>query len=97
MMESLCGRHDDALATLGGCFDHAKGRLHKTEVRRLKMNVEILKNDLPAALEEGPRPCGRSTSICRPTPTTTCSPPSSSGRSPSSATVPSPPSSTCPP
>ncbi|WP_434426400.1 AAA family ATPase [Nannocystis pusilla] len=53
VMESLCGRHDDALATLAGCFDHARGRLHKTEVRRLKMNVEILKNDLPAALEEG--------------------------------------------
>ncbi|WAS95277.1 AAA family ATPase [Nannocystis punicea] len=53
LMESLCGRHDDALATLSGCLDHAKGRLHKTEVRRLKTSVEILKNDLPAALEEG--------------------------------------------
>ncbi|MDI1442592.1 AAA family ATPase [Polyangium sp. 6x1] len=53
LMESLCGRHDDALATLAGCFEVAKGRLHKTEVRRLKMNVQILKNDLPAALEEG--------------------------------------------
>ncbi|MDC3955522.1 AAA family ATPase [Polyangium jinanense] len=53
MMESLCERHDDALATLAGCFDHAKGRRHRTEVRRLKMNVQILKNDLPAALEEG--------------------------------------------
>ncbi|MDI1432550.1 AAA family ATPase [Polyangium sorediatum] len=53
LMESLCGRHDDALATLAGCIDHARGRLHKTEVRRLKMNVQILENDLPAALEEG--------------------------------------------
>ncbi len=53
LLESLCGRHDDALATLAACFDHANGRLHKTEVRRLKMNVQILKNDLPAALREG--------------------------------------------
>ncbi len=52
-MESLCGRHDDALSTLAGCFDEARGRLHKTEVRRLKMSVQNLKNDLPAALEEG--------------------------------------------
>ncbi|WP_437588534.1 AAA family ATPase [Sorangium sp. So ce1000] len=53
LLESLCGRHDDALATLTESFDRAVGRLHKTEVRRLKMNVEILKNDLPAAMEEG--------------------------------------------
>lgn len=53
LLESLCGRHDDALSTLAGCFDEARGRLHKTEVRRLKMNVQILKNDLPAALAEG--------------------------------------------
>ncbi|WP_234023033.1 AAA family ATPase [Sorangium cellulosum] len=53
LMESLCGRHDDALSTLGASFDKARGRLHRTEVRRLKMNVEILKNDLPAAMEEG--------------------------------------------
>jgi predicted ATPase/two-component sensor histidine kinase len=53
LLESLCGRHDDALSTLAGCFDEARGCLHKTEVRRLKMNVQILKNDLPAALEEG--------------------------------------------
>ena len=53
LMASLCGRHDDALATLAGCFDEARGRLHKTEVRRLKMSVQNLKNDLPAALEEG--------------------------------------------
>ncbi|WP_438005899.1 AAA family ATPase [Sorangium sp. So ce321] len=53
LMESLCGRHDDALSTLACSFDKATGRLHKTEVRRLKMKVEILKNDLPAAMEEG--------------------------------------------
>ncbi|WP_437974886.1 AAA family ATPase [Sorangium sp. So ce295] len=53
LLESLCGRHDDALSTLAGSFERAVGRLHKTEVRRLKMNVEILKNDLPAAMEEG--------------------------------------------
>ncbi|HTN83873.1 MAG TPA: AAA family ATPase [Sorangium sp.] len=53
LLESLCGRHDDALATLAGAFDRATGRLHQTEVRRLKMKVEILKNDLPAAMAEG--------------------------------------------
>ncbi len=53
LLESLCGRHDDALATLTGTFDRAAGRRHKTEVRRLKMKVEILKNDLPAAMDEG--------------------------------------------
>ncbi|KYF88955.1 protein kinase, partial [Sorangium cellulosum] len=53
LLESLCGRHDDALATLTVTFDRAKGRRHQTEVRRLKMKVEILKNDLPAAMDEG--------------------------------------------
>ncbi|XXX75433.1 AAA family ATPase [Sorangium sp. So ce134] len=53
LLESLCGRHDDALATLAGAFDRATGRRHKTEVRRLRMKVEILKNDLPAAMDEG--------------------------------------------
>ena len=42
-----------ALATLTGTFDRARGRRHETEVRRLKMKVEILKNDLPAAMDEG--------------------------------------------
>ena len=53
LLESLCGRHDDALATLAGSFEHPRGRLHRTEVRRMKMSVQILENDLPAALEEG--------------------------------------------
>jgi predicted ATPase/GAF domain-containing protein len=53
MLESLCGRHDDALATLAACFARAQGRLHQTEVRRLTMTVQSLKNDLPAALTEG--------------------------------------------
>ncbi|WP_272428610.1 AAA family ATPase [Polyangium jinanense] len=52
-LESLCERHDDALATLAACFEKAQGRLHQTEVRRLIMNVQILKNDLLAALDEG--------------------------------------------
>ncbi|XXT25310.1 AAA family ATPase [Sorangium sp. So ce429] len=53
VLESLCERHDDALATLSGCLDKARGRVHQTEVRRLTINVQILKNDLPAALDEG--------------------------------------------
>lgn len=53
VLESLCERHDDGLATLSGCFDKARGRIHKTEVRRLILSVQILKNDLLAALEEG--------------------------------------------
>jgi predicted ATPase/GAF domain-containing protein/anti-anti-sigma regulatory factor len=53
VMESLCDRHDEALGTLSRCYEHARGRLDQTEVRRLKMNVQVLKNDLPAALEEG--------------------------------------------
>ncbi|XYH93662.1 AAA family ATPase [Sorangium sp. So ce1128] len=50
---SLCGRHDDALATLSECLERAASRLDRTEVLRLKMNVQVLKNDLPAALAEG--------------------------------------------
>jgi len=53
VMESLCERHDDALATFAACFQHAQGRVQKTEVRRLIMNVQSLKNDLLAALDEG--------------------------------------------
>ncbi|WP_437982107.1 AAA family ATPase [Sorangium sp. So ce117] len=53
LMLSLCGRHDDALALLSGCLERAASRLDRTEVRRLKMNVQVLKNDLPAALAEG--------------------------------------------
>jgi PAS domain S-box-containing protein len=53
LMLSLCGRHDDALATLSDCLECAVGRLDRTEVLRLKMNVQVLKNDLPAALAEG--------------------------------------------
>ncbi|MDC0744947.1 AAA family ATPase [Polyangium mundeleinium] len=53
VLESLCERHDDALATLAACFKEAKGRVHQTAVRRLIMNVQILKNDLLAALDEG--------------------------------------------
>ncbi|AUX28461.1 protein kinase [Sorangium cellulosum] len=53
VLESLCERHDDALATLSSCLDKARGRVHETEIRRLKINVQILKNDLPAALDEG--------------------------------------------
>ncbi|MRG98323.1 AAA family ATPase [Polyangium spumosum] len=53
LMLSLLGQHDDALVVLADCLEHAEGRLDRTEVLRLKMNVQILKNDLPAALAEG--------------------------------------------
>ena len=53
LMLALCGRHNEALDTLAACLEHAEGRLDRTEVLRLKMNVQVLKNDLPAALAEG--------------------------------------------
>ncbi len=53
LMLSLSGQHDDALVVLADCLEHAKSRLDRTEVLRLKMNVQVLKNDLPAALQEG--------------------------------------------
>jgi anti-anti-sigma factor len=53
VMESLSDQHDDALATLADGFDHAVGRVDQTHLRRLRMNVQVLKNDLPAALTEG--------------------------------------------
>ncbi|XYH93491.1 AAA family ATPase [Sorangium sp. So ce1128] len=53
LMLSLCGRHDDALALLSDCLERAVGRLDRAEVLRLKMNVQVVKNDLPAALAEG--------------------------------------------
>ncbi|XYI00722.1 AAA family ATPase [Sorangium sp. So ce1128] len=53
LMLSLCSRHDDALAILSDCLERAVGRLDRTEVRRLKMNAQVLKSDLPAALAEG--------------------------------------------
>ncbi|WP_437711811.1 AAA family ATPase [Sorangium sp. So ce448] len=53
LMLSLSGRHDDALALLSGCLERAVGRLDRTEVLRLKLSVQVLKNDLPAALAEG--------------------------------------------
>ncbi|XYH93664.1 AAA family ATPase [Sorangium sp. So ce1128] len=53
LMLSLCSRHDDALAILSECLERAVSRLDRTEVLRLKMSVQVLKNDLPAALEEG--------------------------------------------
>ncbi|WP_437952412.1 AAA family ATPase [Sorangium sp. So ce296] len=53
LMLSLCGRHDDALAILTDGLERAASRLDRTEVLRLKMNVQVLKNDLPAALAEG--------------------------------------------
>jgi predicted ATPase len=53
VLQSLCDQHDDALATLADAFDNAGGRLDQTLVRRLRMNVQVLKNDLPAALAEG--------------------------------------------
>ncbi|WP_437944845.1 AAA family ATPase [Sorangium sp. So ce296] len=53
LMLSLGGRHDEALAILSDCLERVASRLDRTEVLRLKMNVQVLKNDLPAALEEG--------------------------------------------
>jgi GAF domain-containing protein len=53
LMLSLSGQHDDALAVLSECLQRATSRLDRTEVLRLKMNVQVLKNDLPAALDEG--------------------------------------------
>ncbi|MDI1450438.1 AAA family ATPase [Polyangium sp. 6x1] len=53
LMLSLCGRHDDALAILSDCLERAASRLDRTEVLRLKMSVQVLKHDLPAALAEG--------------------------------------------
>ncbi|WP_437758865.1 AAA family ATPase [Sorangium sp. So ce1389] len=56
LMLSICGQHDDALALLSDCMDcmdRAASRRDRTEVLRLKMNVQVLKNDLPAALAEG--------------------------------------------
>ncbi|MDC0744156.1 AAA family ATPase [Polyangium mundeleinium] len=53
LMVSLCGQHDDALAILSDCLERAASRLDRTEVLRLKLNVQVLKNDLPAALAEG--------------------------------------------
>ncbi|WP_437610852.1 AAA family ATPase [Sorangium sp. So ce834] len=53
LMLSLCGRHDDALALLSDCLERAASRLDRTEVLRLKLSVQVLRNDLPAALAEG--------------------------------------------
>ncbi|WP_437997415.1 AAA family ATPase [Sorangium sp. So ce185] len=53
LMLALSGQHDGALATLSDCLERAASRLDRTEVLRLKMDVQVLKNDLPAALEEG--------------------------------------------
>ncbi|WP_437795547.1 AAA family ATPase [Sorangium sp. So ce693] len=50
---ALCGQHDDALAVLSECLERATSRLDRTEVLRLKIGVQVLKNDLPAALAEG--------------------------------------------
>ncbi|WAS89871.1 AAA family ATPase [Nannocystis punicea] len=53
LMLSLCGRHDDALAVLSDSLERTASRLERTDVLRLKMKVQVLKNDLPAALAEG--------------------------------------------
>lgn len=53
LMKCLNGEHDEALAVLADCLSHVDERLERTQVRRLTMNVQILKNDLPAALTEG--------------------------------------------
>ncbi|UQA56115.1 ATP-binding protein [Polyangium aurulentum] len=53
LMQSLEGRYDPALATLADALAHATGRRDQTEVRRLRMSVHSLKNDLVAAIDEG--------------------------------------------
>ncbi len=53
LMLSLSGRHEEALALLSESLEHATSRLDRTEVLRLKMKVQVLKNDLPAALKDG--------------------------------------------
>ena len=53
LMKSLCGEHDEALVVLAECLSHVDARLERTQVRRLTMNVQILRNDLLAALSEG--------------------------------------------
>ncbi|XYH97349.1 AAA family ATPase [Sorangium sp. So ce1128] len=53
LMLSLSGRHEDALASLSACLEQARSRLDRTEVLRLKMKVQVLKNDVLAALEDG--------------------------------------------
>jgi PAS domain S-box-containing protein len=53
LLLSLSGRHEDALTALSACLEQARGRLDRTEVLRLRMNVQMLKNDKPAALEDG--------------------------------------------
>ncbi|WP_437711812.1 AAA family ATPase [Sorangium sp. So ce448] len=53
LMLSLSGQHDEALAILSDCLERTASRLDRTEVLRLKMNVQVLRNDLSAALAEG--------------------------------------------
>ncbi len=53
LMLSLSGQHDEALAILSESLEHTASRLDRTEVLRLKMNVQVLKNDQGAALAEG--------------------------------------------
>ncbi|XYI00646.1 AAA family ATPase [Sorangium sp. So ce1128] len=53
LMLSLSGQHNEALATLSDCLERATSRLDRTQVLRLKMGVQTLKDDLPATLAEG--------------------------------------------
>ncbi|XXY54526.1 AAA family ATPase [Sorangium sp. So ce269] len=53
LMDSVAGRHSDAIEALSGCFAHARGRLDQTRIRQLKINVLMLQNNLAAALDEG--------------------------------------------
>jgi predicted ATPase/GAF domain-containing protein/anti-anti-sigma regulatory factor len=52
-IESLNGQYEPALATLSLALARATCRLDQTAVRRLRMKVHILKNDLRAAIDEG--------------------------------------------
>ncbi|MDI1484183.1 AAA family ATPase [Polyangium sp. y55x31] len=53
VMLALSGRHDEGLVELERCLEHTEGRLDRAEVLRLKLSVQVLRNDLPAALSEG--------------------------------------------
>ncbi|AUX42830.1 protein kinase [Sorangium cellulosum] len=52
-MESLCGEHEAASERLARGLLHARTRKDRAALRRAKVNTELLRNDLLAALDEG--------------------------------------------
>ncbi|WP_437294400.1 AAA family ATPase [Sorangium sp. So ce426] len=53
LLQALCGRPDDALATLDEPLARGRSRIDRTRAHGLKVRVHILKADLHAALEQG--------------------------------------------